>query len=110
MKVLTSFENFQITRNLTADFSGSSFNHTSNYLKDLLYFKHLCHCTDCNLLNTNLTDKINSIERKITQEKESSLTSSVPLSITQEISFIVGTFEQFHLNPELLSHIHQNCL
>ena len=101
MKVLTSFEKFQITRNLTADFSESSFNHTSNYLKDLLYFQHFC--TDCNSLNTNLTDKIISIERKNTQEKESSLTSSVPLSISHEISFIVATFEQFHLNPELQS-------
>ena len=51
------------------------------------------------------------MERKINQENGTSIIETpIPLTLTQDISFIGATFEQFHLNPELLSNVHCNCL
>ena len=65
MKILTSFEKAQITKVLNADFNGAIHCHTFNYLKDLLYFKHLCICELCNLLHLNISNKVEKIKRDI---------------------------------------------
>ena len=36
--------------------------------------------------------------------------SVVPLEISQEIAFILSLFEQFHIDPDVNTFIHRNCL
>ena len=108
MRILTAFEKFQLSKVLSADFNGAVHSHTFNYLRDLQYFKHLCHCDTCNLLNINISNKIEKIKRDIDQAK---LTCSVvPLEISQEVAFALSLFEQFHIDPDVNTFIHRNCM
>jgi hypothetical protein len=100
MQILTSFEKHQFTETLTADFNGSEYPHTFNYLSELLFFKHLCHCNLCNLLNINLTTKINKIREEINKTRFQS--NIIPLAINQVISQILAEFENFHIDPAIL--------
>ena len=108
MKILTSFEKAQITKVLNADFNGAIHCHTFNYLKDLLYFKHLCICELCNLLHLNISNKVEKIKRDIDLAKINEVV--VPVEISQQISFVLALFEQFHIDPDVLIAVHRNCL
>ena len=103
-----SFKKFHFSKVLSADLNGAAHSHTFNYLRDLQYFKHLCHCDHCNLLNVNISNKIEIIKRDIDQAKLHNIV--VPLEISQEISFILSLFEQFHIDPDVNTLIHRNCL
>jgi hypothetical protein len=108
MQILTSFEKHQLTKTLTADFNGSEYPHTFNYLSELLFFKHLCNCNLCNLLSISLTTKINKIREEINTSRFQS--NIIPLAINQVISQILADFEHFHIDPAIPSNIHRNCL
>jgi hypothetical protein len=97
MSILNNFERHQLTRTLVADFNGSNYPHTFNYLTDLVFFKHLCNCDNCKILSRNLTTKINKIEVDINLSKIQS--NIIPLTINQEISYILAEFEHFHIGP-----------
>ena len=79
---------YQLSKVLSADFNGAIHCHTFNYLRDLQYFKHLCHCDSCNLLNINISQKIDKIKRDIDLAKLHEIV--VPLEISQEISFVLA--------------------
>jgi hypothetical protein len=97
MQILTNFEKHQLTKTLTADFNGSEYPHTFNYLSELLFFKHLCNCSHCNTLSRSLTTKIDKIEVDINISRFQS--HIIPLTISQEISHILADFEHFHIGP-----------
>ena len=99
MQILTNFEKHQLTKTLTADFNGSEYPHTFNYLSELLFFKHLCNCNLCNILSRSLTTKINKIEVDINISRFQS--NIIPLTINQEISHILADFEHFHIGPTI---------
>ena len=108
MRILSSFERNQISKVLSADFNGTIHCRTYNYLIDLQYFKHLCHCGPCNLLNINISQKMDKIKRDIDLAKLHDIV--VPLEISQEISFVLALFEQFHIDPAVSNAIHRNWL
>ena len=103
MSILNNFEKHQLTRTLVADFNGSNYPHTFNYLNDLIFFKHICNCDSCKTLSRNLTKRINRIVVDINLSKTQSIISYhigsniIPLSINQEISYILADFEHFHI-------------
>ena len=97
MSILNNFEKHQLTRTLVADFNGSNYPHTFNYLTDLVFFKHVCNCDSCKTLSRNLTTRINRIVVDINLSKTQS--NIIPLTINQEISHILADFERFHIGP-----------
>ena len=99
MQILTNFEKFQLTRTIAADFNGSQYPipHTFNYLSELVFFKHRCHCNLCNILSRELTTRIERIKVNINILRSQS--PAIPLTITQEISYILADFERFHIGP-----------
>ena len=97
MSILNNFEKHQLTRTLVADFNGSNYPHTFNYLTDLVFFKHVCNCDSCKTLSRNLTTRINKIEVDINLSKTQS--NIIPLTINQEFSYSLAEFEHFHISP-----------
>jgi hypothetical protein len=103
MSILNNFEKHQLTRTLVSDFNGCNYPHIFNYLKDLIYFKHVCNCDSCKTLNRDLTKRINKIAVDINLSKIQSIVSNhigsniIPLVINQEISCILANFEHFHI-------------
>jgi hypothetical protein len=97
MSILNNFEKHQLTRTLVADFNGSNYPHTFNYLTDLVFFKHVCNCDSCKTLSRNLTTRINRIVVDINLSKTQS--NIIPLAINQEISYILADFEHYHISP-----------
>ena len=97
MSILNNFEKHQLTRTLVADFNGSNYPHTFNYLNDLVFFKHVCNCDSCKTLSRNLTTRINRIVVDINLSKTQS--NIIPLAINQEISYILADFEHYHISP-----------
>ena len=97
MSILNNFEKHQLTRTLVADFNGSNYPHTFNYLNDLVFFKHVCNCDSCKTLSRNLTTRINRIAVDINLSKTQS--NIIPLAINQEISYILADFEHYHISP-----------
>jgi hypothetical protein len=95
MSILNNFEKHQLTRTLVADFNGSNYPHTFNYLNDLIFFKHVCNCDSCKTLSRNLTTRINRVVVDINLSKTQS--NIIPLAINQEISYILADFEHFHI-------------
>ena len=92
MTILNNFEKHQITRTLVADYNGSNYPHTFNYLNDLIFFKHVCNCDGCKTLTRNLTCsryRFNPILFLLQS-------NIIPLAINQEISYILAEFEGYH--------------
>ena len=94
MSILNNFEKHQITRTLVADYNGSNYPHTFNYLNDLIFFKHKCNCDNCRTLTRNLTTRVIILVADINLTKTQS--NIIPLAINQDISYILAEFEGYH--------------
>jgi hypothetical protein len=94
MSILNNFEKHQLTRTLVADFNGSNYPHTFNYLNDLIFFKHVCNCDNCKILTRDLTTRVIRVVVDINLSKTQS--NIIPLAINQEISYILAEFERYH--------------